>query len=1038
MHINKRIISHILLASLIFSNVVDPFVSFAESFKKQSTIEEMQEEGSVSGTLTGEQILEDMKNNETKTEEEQVSEEAPSNNEEVEEEQVSKEEVAPSDNEEVEEVSEEVENSEYEVMPLGIYDNAYDYYNTYSSKLIYNDGYFYYGTRNTAATTSITYRTIGYQVTIEKDYKIFYDRLLIGGTLKQLHRCTVGSYVYNLYRMDIYNGESLISRMKSRHGYASILDSIIDPGQVTEFEFNPISTCASNGVATGTLNSDGTISGEIYLTANGVSSVEIPSGWSLIYPSGYSWSLATSYDTKTGYDGYKGLNGARQWSANARTQQRNSFNLRTSITGLSIPVDRYISVRYIAEDTGAILGTAGYNTTLYGALSSVYVATPSFANRQVSYTKIYNNNSLVEQYNVGSSGFNATVRKMVSVQQVDVYYKLMLKDINVTISHYVHGTNTKVYPDQTITVYGVGTSGKSNRFYAQNTNEYKTSQIDIYKNGSHQQAIALNGDSYRDVHISYDGNSHHINFHYKRSIPSDTAGSGSISFNPASTGWVNSNINVTVTATGTTRITKYGTANRTLYYGTHVTVPSTTVEVWEVDKLYVWGSGLSANNAGVNYNSGNYSNGATFTISQESKQGELGAKVNSWKRVSTSWLHSYPVSSSAVYSVTSAPTYTYETYSKVVANGGTYNLDKTAPNLSVDKNSSNWTNQNVTVTLSASDALSGLKSSSSTVRIQDSSVLSKATKSYSDFTGSSKSYTLSEDGIWTIYSQRYDNAGNSNSITTGQFKVDKTAPNNATFTKDNRTYADDPLTVTVTVGDNLSGISEVKYVVNNSATDRTGTLVNANITTTENSTQTKTFNVSLNNAGSYYIHVYIKDRAGNEKWTTSQNYKVIKFSTNDVYVYPRTKGVRGSRFDVLVGVYGVINSEISSGKVNVNITNLPNWFDDDVNKKTNNVYSVTSGTKNRLLKLYAAKSTGNQSVSTSTSKTMVYESTVIPFGTPCTIDRDGNRIKAQERFTISLTIDPTYYNVTQVRPINLYYDIVPEVQLKTEIINNEF
>src|SRR4051812_47534115 len=89
-------------------------------------------------------------------------------------------------------------------------------------------------------------------------------------------------------------------------------------------------------------------------------------------------------------------------------------------------------------------------------------------------------------------------------------------------------------------------------------------------------------------------------------------------------------------------------------------------------------------------------------------------------------------------------------------------IDRTAPTTGISGTSNNWVNQNVTVSLSATDNLSGVAKTQYTV---DGGVIQTGT-----------SITLSTEGDHTVTYFSTDGAGNVEAVRTAHVKVDKTAP----------------------------------------------------------------------------------------------------------------------------------------------------------------------------------------------------------------------------------------------------------------------
>ncbi len=126
------------------------------------------------------------------------------------------------------------------------------------------------------------------------------------------------------------------------------------------------------------------------------------------------------------------------------------------------------------------------------------------------------------------------------------------------------------------------------------------------------------------------------------------------------------------------------------------------------------------------------------------------------------------------------------------------NIDKTAPVTGISGASNNWTNGNVTVTLSPIDSLSGVASTSYTVD--------------GGATQSGTSFQLSSEGDHTITYWSTDKAGNVEATNTAHVKIDKTAPtightySPASYTDGAWTNAAS-VTVTFNCADNGSGVA---------------------------------------------------------------------------------------------------------------------------------------------------------------------------------------------------------------------------------------
>lgn len=110
---------------------------------------------------------------------------------------------------------------------------------------------------------------------------------------------------------------------------------------------------------------------------------------------------------------------------------------------------------------------------------------------------------------------------------------------------------------------------------------------------------------------------------------------------------------------------------------------------------------------------------------------------------------------------------------KATLTSGTYNIDKTNPSGSFSPSSQSWTNSNVTVKFTPSDSGgSGVNQ----WRYRTSSNNGSSYGSWSSYYTSAKNISLSSQGQWKIQVQVSDKAGNSATLTSGTYRIDKTAP----------------------------------------------------------------------------------------------------------------------------------------------------------------------------------------------------------------------------------------------------------------------
>lgn len=353
----------------------------------------------------------------------------------------------------------------------------------------------------------------------------------------------------------------------------------------------------------------------------------------------------------------------------------------------------------------------------------------------------------------------------------------------------------------------------------------------------------------------------------------------------------------------------------------------------------------------------------------------------------------------------------------------------------------NWVNNDITTQIYAKDNLSGIDTDRSYVTINDRSWYNRddSTKHYfdpdtEDIKTGYKIYdlqdelTFTDDGIYYAEGKLWDIADNYHFDSHGAYKLDKTNPDIPVFSDDNRTYIDDPYAINVTLKDNLSGVDRVRWcVTRNTPTYNNESTNLENLTTPENSPNATTnFNVPINSNGTWYIHVWVYDRAGNVTYKVSNGYKFFKITPGDVTVDPTPNGsniLRGTRFDVVTKI-PYFTQEAGNNSTLHYI--MPNWVNDEVDKKVNGNYAITPGTgTDTHCSQYGPP-----------DQAILWKAYVVPYGVPLTKDRDGNVIGPYQQVVIRLQYTNYIYGekITHDLPIN--YSIIPEVIVKTEIINN--
>ena len=129
-------------------------------------------------------------------------------------------------------------------------------------------------------------------------------------------------------------------------------------------------------------------------------------------------------------------------------------------------------------------------------------------------------------------------------------------------------------------------------------------------------------------------------------------------------------------------------------------------------------------------------------------------------------------------------------------------IDANAPSISVSSSSRGWDNTDVSVTVNASDSMSGL----STLKYAWSTSTSTPSSWTTISSGSSVSQT--SEGSWYLHVQATDNVGNTNTTYYGTYDIDKTPPNSPNVSLVNNTSHS--FSLDWTNSDSLSGIDYVE------------------------------------------------------------------------------------------------------------------------------------------------------------------------------------------------------------------------------------
>lgn len=187
--------------------------------------------------------------------------------------------------------------------------------------------------------------------------------------------------------------------------------------------------------------------------------------------------------------------------------------------------------------------------------------------------------------------------------------------------------------------------------------------------------------------------------------------------------------------------------------------------------------------------------------------------------------------------------------------------DDIAPSGSFSPNSRGWGNSNVSVTISGSDSGSGVK------RIRYRTETNGSWGSWSGWTsGSSRTVTLSSNGSYRLQAEIEDNAGNTKTITSGYYRIDKTQPS-VSFSPNSRDWGNSNVSVSISMSDSGgSGFKQHRY-----RTETNGSWGSWSSWSTSSSRS-----ISFSSNGSYRIQVEAQDNAGNTRSATSGYFRIDK------------------------------------------------------------------------------------------------------------------------------------------------------------------
>ena len=193
-------------------------------------------------------------------------------------------------------------------------------------------------------------------------------------------------------------------------------------------------------------------------------------------------------------------------------------------------------------------------------------------------------------------------------------------------------------------------------------------------------------------------------------------------------------------------------------------------------------------------------------------------------------------------------------------------IDKTKPSANFNPNSKTWTKDNITIKVTPSDNLSGVKQwryaisndNGSTYGLWSSFIIGNATKDV----------TLTSEGINKIKVEVTDNAGNLNTVTSGSYQIDKTLPGGI-YTPNSKSWTNENVVVGFNPSDNLSGVKQWRYTTSND----NGTTYSAWSSYIVGDTSK---NITILEEGFNKIKVEVTDNADNLNTVISGTYQIDK------------------------------------------------------------------------------------------------------------------------------------------------------------------
>ena len=105
---------------------------------------------------------------------------------------------------------------------------------------------------------------------------------------------------------------------------------------------------------------------------------------------------------------------------------------------------------------------------------------------------------------------------------------------------------------------------------------------------------------------------------------------------------------------------------------------------------------------------------------------------------------------------------------------------------------------------------------------------------------------------------------------------------------------------------------------------------------------------------------------------------------------------------------------------------MPNWINDQVNKKENGVYSITEG----------KDSVVDSEIYDNDSNIELWSAFIPPYGTPLTKNMNGEVIGEQYEVDVQLVFTDSRNGPNSTKPITKKFNVCHEQIIKTQIIDN--